>query len=115
MSLLMAATVFAGFARTYFLAGFAHAPLPNLLIHVHGAAFSYWILLLVVQASLVYAGRVDIHRRLGIAGSESRPLGKVVPVHRESAQSPPPVLHFFPFQLPPKEKTVRIPALPRLR
>jgi len=33
------------------------------------AAFSCWILLLVTQTSLVSAGRVDIHRRLGIAGS----------------------------------------------
>jgi FtsH-binding integral membrane protein len=39
-----------------------------LTIHLHGAAFSCWILLLVTQTSLVAAGRVDIHRRLGIAG-----------------------------------------------
>jgi hypothetical protein len=68
MVLLMLATVFAGFARTYYLAGVFHAPLPSLIIHLHGAAFSCWILLLVTQASLVSAGRVDIHRRLGIAG-----------------------------------------------
>jgi len=30
--------------------------------------FSCWILLLITQTSLVSAGRVDIHRRLGIAG-----------------------------------------------
>jgi len=68
MSFVMLLTVFAGFARTYFLAGVFSAPLPNLLIHVHGAAFSCWILLLIVQTSLVSAGRIDIHRRLGIAG-----------------------------------------------
>jgi len=68
MALLILATVFAGFARTYYLAGVFHAPLPSLTIHLHGAAFSCWILLLVTQASLVSAGRVDIHRRLGIAG-----------------------------------------------
>ena len=68
MALLMLATVFVGFARTYYLAGVFHAPLPSLIIHLHGAAFSCWILLLVTQASLVSAGRVDIHRRLGIAG-----------------------------------------------
>jgi len=45
-----------------------HAPLPSLIIHLHGAAFTCWILLLVTQTSLVSAGRVDIHRRLGIAG-----------------------------------------------
>jgi len=68
MSLLMLVTVFVGFARTYYLAGVFHAPLPSLIIHMHGAAFSCWILLLATQASLVSAGRVDIHRRLGITG-----------------------------------------------
>lgn len=68
MALLMLATVFVGFAHTYYLAGVFHAPLPSLVIHLHGAAFSCWILLLVTQTSLVSAGRVDIHRRLGIAG-----------------------------------------------
>jgi len=68
MALLMLATVFLGFARTYYLAGIFRAPLPSLIIHLHGAAFTGWILLLVTQTSLVAAGRVDIHRRLGIAG-----------------------------------------------
>jgi hypothetical protein len=64
----MLATVFLGFAHTYYLAGVFQAPLPSVIIHVHGAAFSCWILLLITQTSLVSAGRVDIHRRLGIAG-----------------------------------------------
>jgi hypothetical protein len=68
MALLILATVFLGFARTYYLAGMIHAPLPAFIIHVHGAAFSCWILLLVTQTALVSAGRVDIHRRLGVLG-----------------------------------------------
>lgn len=68
MAFLILILVFVGFAKTYFLAGAFRAPLPNLLIHVHGAAFSCWILLLVTQTSLVSAGRVDIHRRLGVLG-----------------------------------------------
>lgn len=67
MALLMLATVFLGFARTYYLAGMFRAPLPSLIIHLHGAAFTGWILLLVTQTSLVSAGRLDIHRRLGVA------------------------------------------------
>ena len=67
-ALLMLLTVVAGFARTYFLAGVFRAPLPSLIIHIHGAAFTVWILLLVSQTSLVSAGRTDIHRRLGLAG-----------------------------------------------
>jgi len=68
MALLMLVSVFIGFSRSYFLAGVFRAPLPSLIIHVHGAAFTAWILLLVTQTSLVAAGRTDIHRRLGIGG-----------------------------------------------
>jgi FtsH-binding integral membrane protein len=68
MALLMAATVFAGFAPNYYLAGMYHAPLPSLTIHLHGAIFSVWVLLFIAQTSLVSAGRVDIHRRMGVAG-----------------------------------------------
>src|SRR5271155_1599791 len=68
MALLLLVTIFVGFAPTYYLAGVFHAPLPSLIIHLHGAAFTCWILLLVTQTSLVAGGRVDIHRQLGIAG-----------------------------------------------
>jgi hypothetical protein len=68
MSVLMLLTAFFGFARTYYLAGMFRAPLPSLIIHIHGAAFTCWILLLVTQTSLVAADRTDIHRKLGVAG-----------------------------------------------
>lgn len=68
MALLMLATVFFGFARSYYLAGVFRAPLPNVLIHLHGVAFSSWILLLIAQTSLVAADRVDVHRKLGLVG-----------------------------------------------
>ncbi len=68
MALLILATVFVGFARTYFLAGVFRAPLPNILIHIHGVVFSAWIVLLITQISLVTVGRVDIHRKLGLWG-----------------------------------------------
>jgi hypothetical protein len=60
--------VLVGFARTYFLAGLFRAPLPNLLVHIHGAAFTLWIILFITQISLVTARRVDLHRRLGLLG-----------------------------------------------
>ena len=68
MALLILVSVFIGFARTYYLAGVFHAPLPSRIIHIHGAAFSCWILLFVTQCALVSAHRVDIHRRLGLFG-----------------------------------------------
>lgn len=68
MAIAILAVVFIGFGPTYYLAGVVRAPLPSPIIHVHGAIFSCWVLLLVVQTSLVSARRVDIHRRLGVAG-----------------------------------------------
>jgi len=67
-ALMMGATVYVGFAPTYYMAGIFCAPLPSAIIHIHGAAFSCWILLLITQTSLISAGRVHIHRRLGLVG-----------------------------------------------
>ena len=67
-SWLMLITVVVGFGPTYYFAGMVNSPLPSLIVHLHAIAFSSWILLLVTQTSLVSAGRVDIHRRLGIGG-----------------------------------------------
>jgi hypothetical protein len=68
MAVALLAAVFLGFARTYFLAGVFGAPLPSPVIHVHGALFSSWILFFLAQTALVSAGRVDVHRRLGLFG-----------------------------------------------
>jgi hypothetical protein len=68
MSLLMLASVLLGFAHTYFLAGMVAAPLPNKLIHVHGAVFSLWIVFLLVQTALVTTKKVRVHRALGVYG-----------------------------------------------
>lgn len=68
MSIAVVITVFAGFAPTYYLRPrFTAAPLMPLL-HLHGLVFSSWIVLFVVQTTLVAAHRTDIHRRLGILG-----------------------------------------------
>jgi len=68
MALVFLVCVFIGFAPTYYLAGVFKAPLPNLLLHIHGAVFSLWILLFIAQTSLVSLNRVDLHRRLGMLG-----------------------------------------------
>jgi hypothetical protein len=62
------AAVFAGFAPTFYLKGLFPAPALPVLVEVHGAVFTAWMLLLIAQASLVRAGRTDLHRRLGMAG-----------------------------------------------
>jgi hypothetical protein len=68
MAGVILATVFLGFAHTYYLAGVFKAKLPSLIVHVHAVVFSSWILFLILQIVLVSAGRVGWHRRLGIFG-----------------------------------------------
>lgn len=68
MAVVALIVVLIGFARTYFLAGLFRAPLPNLLVHIHAVAFTLWIILFIAQVSLVTAGRVDFHGRLGLFG-----------------------------------------------
>ena len=68
IAVLILGTVFLGFSKTFFLAGVFRAPLASWILHVHGAVFSSWVLLLFVQTSLVAADRVDLHRRLGFVG-----------------------------------------------
>lgn len=75
MSALIALVVFIGFARTYYLASiFAAKPLAAPIVHVHGAVFTCWILLLVLQTSLVGTGHTRVHRRLGLLGLGLAPL-----------------------------------------
>jgi len=69
MVLLIAGTVFLGFARSYYLAGIYHVHVRNALIRVHGAVFSAWIVLLVVQTTLVARRNISVHRRLGLFGA----------------------------------------------
>jgi len=65
---LMLISVLVGFGPSYYFAGVFNAPLPGRIIHIHGALFSCWILMLIAQNSLAWAGRVDIHKKLGLAG-----------------------------------------------
>lgn len=75
MSALIALVVFIGFARTYYLAGlFGAKPLAAPIVHVHGAVFTCWIVLLLAQTSLVGTGHTRIHRRLGLLGLGVAPL-----------------------------------------
>ena len=68
MPFVMLARVLYGFARTYFLVGMVAAPLPNKLIHLHGAAFTSWMILLIVQTALVSTKHVKWHMKLGLFG-----------------------------------------------
>ncbi len=74
MSLVVLGVVVYGFAESYFLAGMIRAKLPNGLVHIHGALFVSWILLLLVQTALVTVRQTRWHIRLGVLGVILPPL-----------------------------------------
>jgi hypothetical protein len=67
MALAILATVIVGFSRSFFLRPlFPEWPSPSeAIFYVHGVVFTAWIVLLVVQASLVAGGRTELHRKIG--------------------------------------------------
>jgi len=68
MAIAMAAAAFIGFAPTYYLAAWNDAPPLAASVHLHGALNTGWMLLLVIQASLIAADRRDIHKLTGAVG-----------------------------------------------
>ena len=63
------AVVVGGFAHSYYLRPlFTHHEPLSLLVHMHGALMTLWMVLFLVQILLVAAGRTPLHRRLGRAG-----------------------------------------------
>jgi hypothetical protein len=69
VAVALAAFVIAAFLRTYYLRFLSGLPPLSLLMHVHGLLFTAWVLLFVAQTRLVVAQRVDLHKKLGIAGA----------------------------------------------
>jgi FtsH-binding integral membrane protein len=78
MALAIGATVFAGFAPTYYLRPYFHPEPLRPLLQLHGIVFTFWILLFLAQTGLVAAGRTDLHRRMGLAAFGLVPLMVVV-------------------------------------
>ncbi len=68
MVLVASIIIVVGFGPTYYFAGLFRAHLPSAMIQLHGAVFSVWVLFLVVQTGLISAGRVKLHRTLGVSG-----------------------------------------------
>ncbi len=76
VAVAMALTAIVGFAPTYYGRFFSGGPTATIsggpfttLIHLHGALFSAWIALFIVQTALISARRVAVHRKLGVAGA----------------------------------------------
>lgn len=68
-SVTFLALVFWTFARTFYLKSFFRTPPLSVLLHIHGAVMTGWVVLLAAQTSLIAAHRVNWHRWLGVFGS----------------------------------------------
>jgi len=103
LAIAFLATAVAGFAPTYYLRGFSARPALGPLLHVHGAVFTAWLVLFVVQTALARAHRVGWHKRLGIFGATLAtamvPLGVVVAIETARNAASPAALSFLIFPL----------------
>lgn len=69
VTMVLVAFVVAAFSPSYYLRLLTDPPQLTTVLHVHAAVFSVWLVLFLVQAWLVAARRVDLHRRLGVASA----------------------------------------------
>ena len=76
VAIAAAVLTFAGFGPTYYFRFFDGGPRATLsgfpfspIYHLHGALFSSWVILFLVQATLISTRRVAVHRRLGMFGA----------------------------------------------
>jgi hypothetical protein len=81
-AVLIAISVFVGFSRTYYLHRWFHKPDLSLFLHVHAVVMSSWIVLFLIQTLLIPAGKIALHRKLGLLGMASAAL---VPILGASA------------------------------
>jgi hypothetical protein len=73
----MALMAIVGFGPTFYLRPFRGGPMATFgsgrpftpLIYVHGALFTAWVALFIVQTALISARRVALHRRMGVGGA----------------------------------------------
>jgi hypothetical protein len=80
MAILLCAMVVYGFFRTYFGVGMLRAPLPSPILHIHGAAFTLWMILYLIQSALISVRRVAWHRAFGTVAFCLPPLMVVLGV-----------------------------------
>ena len=94
------AVVVIGFTPSFYLRGVVPPYEPFLaltpLVILHGSLFSAWILFFLSQVSLVSAGRLDLHRRLGVVGAMLAGamifVGIFTALHGEIRHSGPPIV-----------------------
>lgn len=73
MGLAIAVTVVWGFSATFYFARWMTAPptTPDMtaLLYAHGAVFTSWVALMVIQPMLIASRNIRLHRKLGYAGA----------------------------------------------
>ena len=94
MAVALGLVTFAGFAPTYYLHDYFGRPAVPPILHVHGIAFSLWVLAYIGQTALISAGQVKLHRTMGgFAAALALVvflLGVVVAIERGRNGAPPP-------------------------
>jgi hypothetical protein len=84
LSLVVAGIVVAGFSRTVDRFLIHAAPPRPVLLWIHGAAFSGWVVFFILQSALVRVRKVSLHRTLGwfgaVLGAMMVTLGSVIAV-----------------------------------
>ena len=77
MSLLVATVVIFGFSHTID-GNLLHPDIPRpRILSIHAIVFSSWVVLFIVQSTLVRVSKLALHRRLGVFGAA---LGTVLPI-----------------------------------
>jgi hypothetical protein len=64
----LALFVFIGFAKTYYLRTLFQVPPITYLLHAHALAFTAWMVLFLIQVSLISKQNYRTHMQLGVAG-----------------------------------------------
>jgi hypothetical protein len=73
----MALMAIVGFGPTFYLRLFSGGPMATFgagrpftpLVYLHGALFTAWVALFILQTALISARRVALHRRIGVVGA----------------------------------------------
>ncbi len=60
-ALAIAAVMFVGFSRNYYLRAWLGTRVISFMVHVHGLVMTAWVLLFVTQTLLIAKHRVDLH------------------------------------------------------
>jgi hypothetical protein len=111
----MTLAVVVGFARTYYLKTAFGTPALSPLYHLHGFLFTLWMAMLIGQPALAAAGRLDLHRRIGVAGGVLAalmvPVALAVSIDLGRRGAAPPGIPPLSFLIVPLATVVVFPAL----